>query len=112
MVSCAGICYLGLCTASLKFRQFYCTFTVIPTYMWCGVLRLVVVLLGGMRAKIHECGASIYGVVLVTVMTIFWFGACVRLRFSPKHRVLWALNYVCTCCVSGTLVSDCYWSVT
>ena len=48
--------------------------TVIPTYMWCGVLWLVVLLPRGMCAKIYDCGASIYGVVLVTVMTIFWFG--------------------------------------
>ena len=90
----------------------YGTFTVIPTYVWCRVLWLVVLLPGGMCAKIYECGASIYGMVLVTVTTIFWLGACVRLHFSPNRRVLWALNYICTYCVSGTLVSDCYWSVT
>ena len=39
------------------------------------------------------CGAFIYGVVPVTVTTITWSGACVRLNFSPKRRVLWALNY-------------------
>ena len=39
------------------------------------------------------CGAFIYGVVPVTVTTITWFGACVRLNFSPKRSVLWALNY-------------------
>ena len=27
------------------------------------------------------------------VMTIFGFGSCVHLNFSPKCRVLWALNY-------------------
>ena len=40
----------------------------------CGVLWLVVLLPRGMCAKIYECGASVYGVVLVTVMMIFWFG--------------------------------------
>ena len=55
-------------------RYMYCgysTFTVIPTYMWCGVLWLVVLLPRGVCAKIYECGASIYGVVLVMVTTIF-----------------------------------------
>ena len=65
----------------------------IPTYLWCGVLWLVCLLPRGVYAKIYECGAFIYGLVLVTVMTISWFGACVRLNFSPKRRVSWALNY-------------------
>ena len=39
------------------------------------------------------------------------WGLC-AFELLPKCRVLWALNYVCTYCVSGTLVSDCYWSVT
>ena len=92
----------------------YCdfsTFTVIPTYVWCGVLWLVVLLPRGICAKIYECGASIYGVVIVTVTTIFWFGACMRLNFSPKHRVLRALSFGYTYCVSGTLVVGYYWSV-
>ena len=71
----------------------YSTCTVIPTYLWCGVLWLVCLLPRGVCAKIYECGAFIHGVVLVTVTTISWFGACVHLNFSPKRRVLWALNY-------------------
>ena len=51
-----------------------------------------------MCAKKFECGAFIYGVVLVTVMTILVW-ACVRLNFSPKRRVLWALDYGYTCFV-------------
>ena len=43
--------------------------------------------------KFMSVGLFVYGVVLVTVTTIFWFGSCVRLNFSPKSRVLWALNY-------------------
>ena len=43
--------------------------------------------------QIFECGAFIYGVVLVTVTMITWSEACVRLNFLPKRRVLWALNY-------------------
>ena len=73
----------------------YCGYsmcTVIPTYLWCGVLWLVCLLPMGVCAKIFECGTFIYGVVLVTVMTISWFGDCVHLNFSPKRRVLWALN--------------------
>ena len=67
--------------------------TVILTYLWCGVLWLVCLLPRGVCAKVCECGAFIYGGVLVTVTTISWFGACVRLNFSPKRRVLWAVNY-------------------
>ena len=61
--------------------------------MWCGVLWLVALLARGVCAKIYVCGASIYGVVFVTVTTIFWFGAGVPFELSPKRRVLWALNY-------------------
>ena len=77
-------------------RYMYCgygTCTGILTYLWCGVLRLVCLLPRAVCAKIYWCGAFIYGVVLVMVMTISWFGACVHSNFWPKRRVLWALNY-------------------
>ena len=66
LVECVGTCIV----VTVRF--------IIPTYVWCGVLWLVVLLPRGMCAKIHECGASIYGVVLVTVMTIFFlvWGLC------------------------------------
>ena len=68
----------------------------------CGVgcCGLFVYYLGVCVPKFYECGAFIYGVVLVTVTTISWFGACVHLNFSPKRRVLWALNYGYTYFVS------------
>ena len=101
----------AVCDALVVCRYMYCgysTGTVIPTYLLCGVLRLVGLLPRGVCAKNFECGAFIYGVVLVTVMTISWFGACVRLNFSPKRRVLWVLNFGYTCFV---LVGHWLWIV-
>ena len=71
----------------------YGTCTVIPTYLWCGVLWFVCLLPRAVCAKFYECGAFIHGVVFVTVTMISWFVACVRLNFLPKRRVFWALNY-------------------
>ena len=62
----------------------YGTCTVIPTYLWCGVLRLLCLLPRSVCAKIYECGAFIFGGVLVTVTTITWSGACVHLNFFAK----------------------------
>ena len=59
--------------------------------LWCGVLGFVCLLPRAMYANFLGCGAFIYGVVLVTVMTITWSGACVHLNpFFSKRRVLWA----------------------
>ena len=57
------------------------------------MLLLVTLLPRGVCAKIYECGAFIYGVVLVTVTMILGLGRCVRLNFLSKRRVLWALCY-------------------
>ena len=43
--------------------------------------------------KFMSVGLSFVGWFLLWLGQFFWFGSCVRLNFSPKHRVLWALNY-------------------
>ena len=77
----------------------YSTCTVKPTCLLCGVLWFVGLLPRGVCAKNFECGAFIYGVVLCYGYDNFLVWACVRLNFSPKRRVLWALDYGYPCFV-------------
>ena len=66
----------------------YGTCTVIPTcFMLWGLGGLCVYYLEPCMPILFfflGCGAFIYGVVLVTVMTITWSGACVRLNLFTE----------------------------
>ena len=85
----------------------------IPTYLWCGVLRLVCLLPRGIYAKIFECGAFIYGVVLVTVTTIsLVWGLCAFELFAETWGVVGLGLRLHLFFVSGTWFVNCYWSVT
>ena len=74
----------------------YCITVYTPCYtdlfMVLG-LGLEVYYLWEVCARFQGCGAFIYGVVLVTVMTINWLGACVHLNLLLKCRFLWAFYY-------------------
>ena len=73
----------------------------------------VCLLPGGVYAKIFGYGAFIYGVVPVTVTTITWSGACVRLNLFTKTWGVVGLGLrLHLFCVSGTRFVNCYRGVT
>ena len=122
MISYVRVCYLGWGTASLKLRQFnsaVCEALVgVPVHvlhlwyarcytdLFYGVgVGLVSLLPRDRVCRISGVWAFIYRVVLVTVMTSAWPGACVFLNlffffFLPKCRfcglfIYGYANYLC-----------------
>ena len=58
-----------------------------------GCCSLLFYYLGMCVPKFMSVRLLFMGWCLLRLLRFFWFGSCVCLSFSPKHRVLWALNY-------------------
>ena len=94
----------------LWLRYVYC---YTDLFYGVGCWALFVYCLGPCMPIFLGCGAFIYGVVLVTVTTITWSGACVHLNFFAKTWGFVGFELLLHLfCVSGTLFVGCYWGVT
>ena len=58
-----------------------------------GCCSLLFYYLGPCVPKFMSVGLLFMGWCLLRLRRFLGFGSCVRLNFSPKRRVLWALNY-------------------